>query len=111
MLVDAIDEKTGAQMTAYEIHAGQTTGPDTTRPMLMLGGAPQGAVSADGRIMGCYLHGLFTGDAYRRGFIERLGGQASALSYESQVDQALDDIAAALEAALDVDGLLGLAKS
>ena len=32
------------------------------RPMLNLAGYADGAVSADGRIMGCYVHGLFAAD-------------------------------------------------
>ncbi len=45
--------------------------PDCARPMLDLGGRPDGAVSADGRIMGSYLHGLFAGDDFRHAFLER----------------------------------------
>ena len=34
---------------------------------------PDGAVSVDGRVMGSYLHGLFSDDAFRAAFLARLG--------------------------------------
>ena len=52
------------------------SGPGLARPMLDLGGRPDGAVSPDGRVAGCYLHGLFAGDAFRRAFLARLGAEA-----------------------------------
>ncbi|MBF0109211.1 MAG: cobyric acid synthase [Magnetococcales bacterium] len=49
----------GARVAGYEIHLGETTGPDLDRPMLVLDrGEGHGAVSGDGRVMGCYLHGV-----------------------------------------------------
>jgi adenosylcobyric acid synthase len=93
----------------YEMHVGVTTGPGRDRPLLRIDGAgPEGAVSADGRIAGCYVHGLFTADAFRAGFLAGFGA-ASGLSYETAVDTALDECAAAMERYLDVDGLLALA--
>ncbi|MFV3125994.1 cobyric acid synthase [Niveispirillum sp. KHB5.9] len=95
--------------TGYEMHVGVTTGPGRDRPMLHLDGmGPEGAVSADGRIAGCYIHGLFGADAFRVGFLAGFG-QASGLAYELSVDATLDECAAGVEAALDVDGLLALA--
>ena len=38
-------------------------------------GGPDGAVSADGRIAGCYLHGLFASDAFRRAFLAAARGR------------------------------------
>ena len=57
-----IDLATGMPVRGYEMHLGATTGPGLARPMLDLGGRPDGAVSADGRVAGCYLHGLFASD-------------------------------------------------
>src|SRR5204862_5243937 len=45
----------GTPVRGYEMHLGATGGPGTDRPMLRLGGRPDGAVSADGRVTGCYL--------------------------------------------------------
>ena len=46
-------------VTGYEIHAGVTSGPALARPALQLADGPDGAISADGQILGTYLHGLF----------------------------------------------------
>ena len=43
-------------------------------------GGPDGAVSADGRVTGCYLHGLFASDPFRRAFLARLGRASPAKS-------------------------------
>ncbi|WP_207100076.1 cobyric acid synthase [Paracoccus shandongensis] len=96
----------GEPVTGYEIHMGRTHGPDCARPFAHIPG-PDGAVSADGRIMGTYLHGLFSGDAFRAAFLARLGA-ASQPGYEAGVDRALNDLADHLEAHLDVAGLLAV---
>ena len=78
--------------------------------MLELGGRPDGAVSADGRIMGCYLHGLLAADGFRHAFLARLKARApSGLRFEHQIEATLDALADHLEACVDLDGLLKLA--
>jgi adenosylcobyric acid synthase len=108
-LTDAVHPASGAAVTGYEIHLGATTGPDRDRPWLAVRGAGEGAQSADGRVRGTYLHGLFTGDAFRRAFLAELGAPVSNLDYGAGVDAALDALADHLEAALDVPALLALA--
>ncbi|MDJ0896765.1 MAG: cobyric acid synthase, partial [Alphaproteobacteria bacterium] len=53
------EQSTGTAVRGYEMHMGVTAGADCARPMLTLsqddGARPDGAVSADGRIAGCYL--------------------------------------------------------
>ena len=100
----------GDAVQGYEIHMGETTGPDTVRPMLQLEHGADGARSADGRISGCYVHGLFASDEFRHAWLRRAGSAASALDYEAAVDGALDALADGLEQALDVDALLGDAR-
>lgn len=93
----------------YEMHVGVTTGPGRDRPMLRIDGTGvEGAVSPDGRIAGCYVHGLFSSDGFRAGFLSGFA-VASGLSYETAVDAALDECAAAVERHLDLDGLLAVA--
>jgi adenosylcobyric acid synthase len=102
--------KSGAPIHGYEMHIGRTSGPALARPMLDLGGRADGAVSADGRIMGCYVHGLFTGDAFRHAFLARLKArEPSGLVFAQQIESALDALADHLEAHVDLDGLLALA--
>jgi adenosylcobyric acid synthase len=100
---------TGAPVDGYEIHIGRTDGPDRARAPLAPAPGPDGAASADGRIIGCYWHGLFSGDRFRADFLARLGGQGGGASYEAGVDAALDGLAAHLSTHLDLDRLLSLA--
>lgn len=89
---------------------GVTEGPALARPFLMVGGRGEGAASADGRILGTYLHGLFAADGFRRAFLAGLGARARAVArYEVEVEAALDAIADGLEQALDLDALLACA--
>lgn len=95
----------GIPIEGYEIHIGRTEGPGTANPMLVLDGRPEGAVGTDGRVGGCYVHGLFTGDAYRARFLSRFreGGQAAnGLRYGEQVDRVLNELADRLADELDV---------
>ena len=108
--VQAKHVNSGVDFQGYEIHIGQTTGPDCDRPFAQIGHRADGAMSADGLVSGSYVHGMFSDDAFRRAFLRDLGAQASDLNYDVQVDQTLDDLATHLERHLDVDGLLGLAR-
>ena len=98
----------GEAVTGYEIHMGETSGPDCARAWLDIDGRPEGAASADGRVMGCYLHGLFASDSFRKSFLARIGARSSA-TYEEGVEATLDTLAAHLERHLDIDLLLSLA--
>lgn len=101
----------GQAVRGYEMHVGDTTGAGLARPMLRLEGRPEGAIAPDGRILGCYLHGLFAADAFRQSFLSRIKARAeSGLAYEAQVDATLDGLAEHLEGALDLDGLLAVAS-
>jgi adenosylcobyric acid synthase len=103
--------RTGVAVDGYEIHAGVTRGADAMRPMLELDRGPDGAVSADGRVEGCYLHGLFRGDGFRRAWLGHQGAASGASpDYEAAVDDALDALADGIEAALDVDAMLAAAR-
>ena len=100
----------GAPVRGYEMHMGVTDGPDRARPVLDLGGRAEGAGSADGRVQGSYVHGLFAADGFRHAFLNRLKARAeSGVAYEREVDAALDAIAGVLAARLDLDRLLEIA--
>jgi adenosylcobyric acid synthase len=100
-----------APVKGYEMHVGVSTGPDTARPLVRFSdGRSDGAVSADGRVAGTYLHGFFADDAQRRAWIERLGGTPSRHSHDADIQSTLDALADHLEAHIDVDRLLRLAR-
>ncbi|HIJ38494.1 MAG TPA: cobyric acid synthase [Rhodospirillaceae bacterium] len=100
----------GHPVSGYEMHMGRTEGPDCNQPFLTLNGRPDGAISADGLVMGGYLHGLFAADAFRQAFLAQLRpGTESNLRYRSRVNTVLDNLARHLEAHLNIDALLAAA--
>jgi adenosylcobyric acid synthase len=101
---------TGAAIDGYEIHLGRSEGSDCARPLISINGRADGAISADGRVQGTYVHGLFTGDAFRKAWLADLG-IASSLAYDAQIEAALDALADHLEQHLDIDALLKIARS
>lgn len=98
-----------AAFKGYEIHMGETlmTGAGDAAPLLRLeSGATDSAISADGRIAGCYIHGLFDQAEQRAAWI---GGTGNGLDHRYVVDQALDELAAELDKVVAVDRLLAIA--
>jgi adenosylcobyric acid synthase len=107
--VRATHTATGLPFDGYEIHIGRSDGPDRARPFAILDGAPEGAVSEDGRVAGSYLHGMFRDDAFRAAWLAGFGATSQG-SYGAGVEATLDALAAHVEAHLDVDGLLAVAR-
>jgi adenosylcobyric acid synthase len=100
----------GGAFTGYEMHVGETAGAATSRPFLIHDdGRPDGAVSPDGRIMGAYVHGLFDKAAARDAFMRRFDVRASFGDHVTEVDSALDEVAAALSRSLDIDAIARIA--
>ncbi len=109
---EGVELASGQAVRGYEMHVGATTGPDLARPLLRLGDRPEGAVSADGRVMGCYLHGLFAADVFRHAFLNRIRArETSGLAYEAEVERTLDELAQHLERHLKLDRLLEVARA
>jgi adenosylcobyric acid synthase len=110
------DLATGEPIAGYEMHIGRTHGPALARPMLHLaedgGERPEGARSADGRVLGCYVHGLFAADGFRHAFLDRIRRRAvSGIAYEREVEATLDALADHLAAHLDLDRILEIARA
>jgi adenosylcobyric acid synthase len=100
----------GAPLRGYGMHMGVTEGPDCARPFARLGGgSSDGAVSADGLVIGTYVHGLFADDRQRAAWLARFKGTTS-VAYDALVERTLDALAAHLAAHLDLDRLLTLAR-
>jgi adenosylcobyric acid synthase len=101
----------GVPFSGYEMHMGVTEGPDRARPFARLAdGSPEGAISADGRVLGTYIHGLFTDDRQRAAWLARFAAGTTTIAYDALVEQTLDALAAHLAAHLDLDCLLKLAR-
>ncbi len=106
-----INALAGDRIRGYEIHMGQTASP---QPWLQIttrsGQAVQcndGAVRADGKVWGCYVHGLFANAALRRAWLTDLGwrGADGALPTATDLQTALDCLADHVESSLDMQQL------
>ena len=110
--VDFLHAPSGSAGRAYEIHLGATGGPDTARAPFRIDGRSDGAASADGRVVGTYLHGVFSSDAVRAACLSAIvgGPLGSTVNYEADIEATLDRLAAHLARHLDIDALLALAR-
>jgi len=95
--------------SGYEIHIGQTKGPDTQNPAAFIEGQAHGALSPDHRVMGLYVHGLFDTAQTRDALFPELAGQVSPVDQSQRIDAALDRVADALERHLDIPNLSRIA--
>lgn len=85
-----------ATVTGYEIHMGQTELGPGAQPFAAIGqrsgstaGVSDGAISADGRVFGTYLHGIFDNHAFRTAYLNRLR-RAKGLAEQTGQVPALD---------------------
>ncbi len=97
----------GLPVIGYEIHHGQSRGPELT-PVFENNGAAHGAADSSGRIWGSYLHGLFDADPFRRWFIDRLRQQRGlavlgAVQARYDLEPAFERLAEAVRGCLRVD--------
>ncbi len=99
-----------APVSGYEIHNGRSRGRALERPLVALGARRDGARSADGQVLGSYLHGLFDRAAARTVLLG-LDPNAAAEDHDQRRERELDRLADACAAHLDVDGLLALLAS
>ena len=77
--VRGVSLRSGAEITGYEIHMGQTKLAESLQPLFKIrdehGNSAErneGCISGDGRIWGTYIHGLFDSAAFRREFLNQL---------------------------------------
>jgi len=101
----------GQMVEGYEIHMGRTRSDGAWLEITARNGQPcqadDGCMSADGRIWGCYLHGLFANTAFRRAWLAGLPSRSGTVIVDAPVslDESLDRLADAAEAALDMKRL------
>lgn len=97
----------GTPVEGYEIHMGQSGG--EAAPFLELEGHADGAISADGRVAGTYLHGLFANDELRRGLLAGFGAGASeGVSSSEAREREFDRLAAVVREHVDLDAIRGM---
>ena len=102
---------TEISFAGYEMHLGRTEGPDCARPQLRFAdGREDGAATADGRVTGHYVHGIFAQDGARTAFLRSLGGRGSELDFEGRIETTLDLLAAHVAQHVDLDRLWDLAR-
>ncbi|MBW3617297.1 MAG: cobyric acid synthase [Proteobacteria bacterium] len=101
---------TEAAFEGFEMHVGRTRGAGLQRPFLSwTDGSPEGAMSANGRVSGCYVHRLFDQGAARAAWLARFGASSVGGDQREIVDAALDELACALEQHLNISELARMA--
>ena len=95
------------ELGGYEIHVGETTGPDCGLPLLLVEGCPEGASSLNGMVVGTYLHGVFSGTQFRKAFLSTLAlrrrrtGNFAQFDSKNTQDSVLDGLAIHVQKNLD----------
>ena len=108
--VSGIDIASGTSVSGYEIHIGQTSGADCDNFWLNMEGVNVGASSKNGRIQGCYIHGLFSSDEFRHVYLNRVGANIVQSNYSDKVELTLNALAKHMELHCDLDKLLEIAS-
>lgn len=101
----------GESLHGYEIHMGETK---------LIGGVPwleierrsgeaasvaDGAFNHEGKVWGCYLHGIFENERFRRAWLRSLGWLSEDYSQLFSLEDAFNRLADHLEASLRLDML------
>jgi len=106
-------------LSGYEIHMGRSR-TEGEAPLLivqrdgMAASVEEGALREEGKVFGCYLHGLFENRSLREGFLNGLRlarglpCAPSAGDWDEHREEQLDLLAREVRAALDMDMLYGL---
>ena len=94
----------------YEIHMGRTTGRDTKRAPFVTESGPDGAASADGRVWGTYIHGVFGDGDFRGAWLASHGVHSDGGHHRDRIVRTLDELAGELEPVVDFNAMLKLAE-
>ncbi|MFP5456460.1 MAG: cobyric acid synthase [Alphaproteobacteria bacterium] len=112
MLREVSGTALGARLSGYEMHMGVTQRSVGVAPFVRFDdGGEDGAIDPTGRIIGSYVHGLLAEGGFRAALLDRLGVASDGLDHGWRVDAALDELAAAIEAHLDVSAMIDLARA
>ncbi|HEY9148675.1 MAG TPA: cobyric acid synthase, partial [Gammaproteobacteria bacterium] len=98
-----------APVEGYEIHMGRSEGVALQRPLVHLASGPDGAISADGQLLGSYLHGLFERPEACNALLQWAGlRQRHAIDYHALREREIERLADLLEQHLQQDRLEAL---
>jgi adenosylcobyric acid synthase len=105
-------------VTGYEIHMGETTSAEVAQPFQIeqrsqkVSSDFDGALSADGNVLGTYIHGLFHNDDFRRAVLQELADRKGKVLPQAHsrfsADEQYDRLAALVRDNLDMDLILRL---
>ncbi|EJN01464.1 cobyric acid synthase [Herbaspirillum sp. YR522] len=91
-----------AGVRGYEIHMGVSRGAAMARPAFVIAGRGEGALSADGQVLGSYLHGMFdTPEAFAALMAWAGLADVSAVDLDRLREQSLDRLADSTRPLLD----------
>jgi len=97
----------GQTISGYEIHMGRTDSQSSWMQITERGGqsvqVPDGTTSEDGKIWGCYIHGLFANDNLRHAWLENLGWRKGKTGENDMFAASLVRLADTLEKTIDMD--------
>jgi len=98
-------------VSGYEIHIGETDGPDCARGWLTIDGKMHGAQTRNGQIRGSYVHGIFASDEFRGHILKGFGVAPGNTAYATTLDRTLNELADHVEAYLDIENVLKIAET
>jgi adenosylcobyric acid synthase len=98
---------TDETIQGYEIHMGETQSQTQWLEIVSRNGeqvsVKDGCVSSNGKVWGCYIHGLFANDSFRHTWLSRLGWQGRVSSQATRFEQSLETLANTVESSLNMD--------
>lgn len=98
---------TNEMIQGYEIHMGETQSQTQWLEIASRNGeqvnVSDGSVSANGKVWGCYLHGLFANDSFRHAWLTRLGWNGQVTSQSARFADSLETLANAVESSLNME--------
>ena len=98
---------TDEMIQGYEIHMGETQSQTQWLEIVSRSGeqvkVKDGSVSPNGKVWGCYIHGLFANDSFRHVWFTRLGWRGVVTSQATRFEQSLEKLADTVEDALNME--------
>jgi len=95
-----------AAVSGYEIHAGVSSGPGLNGAVQLADGRLDGGISADGQVLGTYLHGVFENSAACTALLRWAGlREVQTVDYHALRERDIERLADLVEQHLDTERL------